>query len=167
MKTQNAATVYLALGSNLGDRLKNLLNAREALPPFITLDKTSKIYETPPWGYTEQPAFLNQVIAGKTAMLPLELLAAIKKIEAELGRQKTFRYGPRSVDIDILMYDELILVTSTLVIPHPRMLQRGFVLVPLAEIAPNLVIPGTTRTVKEHLKKVGVEGIHPVQGVSA
>ncbi len=164
MKNQKAATVYLALGSNLGDRVKNLQNAREALPPFVTVERASKVYETPPWGYTNQPSFLNQVIAGKTDLLPLELLAAIKKIETKLGRQKSFRYGPRSVDVDILLYDELILVTSTLVIPHPRMLQRGFVLVPLAEIAPNLIIAGTSRTVKEHLQKVSIEGIHPAQG---
>ena len=164
MKKQNSATIYLALGSNLGNRDNNLQNAREALPPFVTIEKKSTIYETPPWGYTEQPPFLNQVVSGKTDLLPLELLAAIKKIESKLGRQKSFRFGPRSVDIDILLYDELILVTSTLVIPHPRMLQRGFVLVPLAEIAPKLIIPGTSRTDKEHLQRVSIEGIHPFQG---
>ncbi len=167
MNTQKAATVFLSLGSNLGNRMKSLQNAREALPPFVTIQKISTVYETPPWGYTEQPPYLNQVIFGKTDLLPLELLKAIKEIETRLGRKKTFRFGPRSVDIDILLYDELILVTSSLVIPHPRMLQRGFVLVPLAEIAPNLIIPGTPRTVREHMQKVAVEGIPPVQGVSA
>jgi 2-amino-4-hydroxy-6-hydroxymethyldihydropteridine diphosphokinase len=164
LKTKKSSLVYFALGSNLGDRLENLQKARDALAPAVSIDKCSSIYDTPPWGYKDQPSFLNQVVSGKTTLLPLELLAYLKKTEEKLGRQRIFRYGPRLVDIDILLYDELIMVTSTLVIPHPRMLERGFVLVPLAEIAPDLIIPGTQRSVKEHLQKVDREGIRLVKG---
>lgn len=133
--------VYLALGSNLGDRRANLAAALAALAPQVRLLKRSALYETAPWGYADQPDFLNQVVAAETALPPVELLAYLKEIEVQVGRQPSFRYGPRAIDLDILFYDELVLETPELVIPHPRLDERLFVLAPLAEIAPELVHP--------------------------
>lgn len=137
------ARVYLGLGSNLGDREANLRAALEALRPAVNVERVSSIYETEPVGYLEQPLFLNMVCCGTTALDPFELLRAIKKIEAGLGRVPSFRNGPRLIDIDILLYDDRVIATSDLVIPHPRMMERAFVLVPLLEIAPELVHPVT------------------------
>jgi 2-amino-4-hydroxy-6-hydroxymethyldihydropteridine diphosphokinase len=133
--------VYLALGSNLGDREANLALARRELSTLNNILKVSSIYETPPWGVTDQPAFLNQVLAARTNLSPLDLLKSVKEIEVRMGRIPSVRYGPRLIDIDILMYDDTILDTPTLTLPHPRMAERAFVLVPLLEIAPDLISP--------------------------
>jgi len=101
----------------------------------------SKIYETPAWGFEDQPAFLNMAIKGKTDLQPEPLLKYLKQLEARLGREPSFHWGPRLIDIDLLFYDELVLDTPQLVIPHPRLHERAFVLVPLADIAPDLVHP--------------------------
>src|SRR5512141_2549794 len=132
-------TIYLALGTNLDDRLANLRRALEGLPPDIILRAQSLIYETPAWGYEDQPPFLNMVIKAETDLEPPALLARLKQLELQLGRTPSFHWGPRLIDIDILFYDNLILQTPNLVIPHPRLHDRGFVLVPLADIAPNLL----------------------------
>jgi 2-amino-4-hydroxy-6-hydroxymethyldihydropteridine diphosphokinase len=153
------ATVYLALGTNLGDRLANLQAAITALQPAVRILDCSPAYETQPWGYTDQPAFLNQVISGETALLPHDLLAHLKTLEIKLGRTPTFRYGPRRIDIDILFYNDLILDTITLTLPHPRLQERAFVLVPLADIAPYFLHPRLGKTVRELLAEVDRSGV--------
>ncbi len=151
--------VTLALGSNLGDRAANLVQASLEISLFCTIAKTSSIYETPPWGVTDQPAFLNQVLGASTILAPEELRTAVKGIEVKLGRQPTYRYGPRLIDIDILLYGVLVMDTPTLVIPHPHMFERAFVLVPLLEIEPDLVSPVDHQPVKELLSHMDTGGI--------
>lgn len=147
-------TIYLALGTNLGDRLANLRAAVAALPPKVHPLTESPIYETPPWGYFDQPAFLNMVVRAHTRLPPLPLLAYLKHLETRLGRIPTFRYGPRQIDIDILFYDDLILNCPELVIPHPRLHERAFVLVPLADLAPDLLHPLLHQTIDQLLAEV-------------
>jgi 2-amino-4-hydroxy-6-hydroxymethyldihydropteridine diphosphokinase len=139
------AEVFLALGSNLGDRAANLAAAREALARGVLDNLTaSSIYDTEPWGPIKQGRYLNQVARGTTALAPRALLRELQKIEISLGRDraKEERYGPRTIDLDILLYDQVELNEADLTIPHPRMTERPFVLVPLAEIAPDLEIGG-------------------------
>jgi 2-amino-4-hydroxy-6-hydroxymethyldihydropteridine diphosphokinase len=133
--------VYLALGSNIGNRLANLKAAIGNLTPQMAVKNRSSVYETPPWGFTAQAEFLNQVIMVETYLKPQALLSHLKRLEIALGRVPSFQNGPRLIDIDILFFDDLVLDTPPLVIPHPRLHQRAFVLVPLAEIAPDLVHP--------------------------
>lgn len=152
-------TVYLALGTNLGNRLANLKAAREALTPQMILKAKSHVYETPPWGYTEQPAFLNQVLKVETYLEPEALLKHLKRLEVALGRVPSFQNGPRLIDLDILFYDDLVMDTPELVIPHPRLHERNFVLVPLNEIAPDLVHPEFRKTISELLSNVDQAGI--------
>ncbi len=162
--------IFLALGSNLGDRLTNLAQARDELTSSVNITQASNIYETPPWGYSDQPAFLNQVLSGTTLLSPQHLLRFLKEIEQEMGRVKNFLNGPRLIDIDILLYGEQILHTPELTLPHPHMLERGFVLVLLAEIAPDLIIPGTVSTVTYFLGQVDRTGIlkfDPTHNLSA
>jgi 2-amino-4-hydroxy-6-hydroxymethyldihydropteridine diphosphokinase len=142
------ATIYLGLGTNLGNRLENLSRAMDGLRSFTWNLEASPIYETPPWGYTDQPEFLNQVIRAETDLQPAVLLTALKDLEAELGRQETFRYGPRLIDLDLLFYNQLVLQTPELVIPHPQMHVRAFVLIPLADLAPGLVHPLLGKTIQ-------------------
>jgi 2-amino-4-hydroxy-6-hydroxymethyldihydropteridine diphosphokinase len=152
-------TVFIALGSNLGNRLENLQSARTRLSEQVRIIKDSQTYETPPWGIHDQPAFLNQVLQGSTTLSPLKLLDFLKQVEKEMGREKSIRFGPRLIDLDILLYDVRQINTPRLTIPHKRMCERAFVLVPLAEIAYNLSIPGTERTVEEHLRLLDSSGI--------
>ncbi len=157
-------TVFIALGSNLGDRSANLRGAAAALPPGVRVLAESPIYETEPWGYADQPPFLNRVLRGETDLTPPGLLDHLKKIEASLGRVTTFRYGPRQIDLDILFYDNLLLETPPLVIPHPRLHERAFVLVPLADLAPTLVHPGLGLSVEQLLQSVDRRGVVRVPG---
>jgi len=152
-------TVYLALGSNLGDRLANLRTAIAALPPSVVVRQSSPVYETPPWGLTDQPAFLNMVVKAETRLEPAALLATLKRIEQELGRAPTIRWGPRVIDMDILFYDDLVLETPEATIPHPRLHERAFVLVPLADLAPDLRHPVLGKTVAETLAECDTSGI--------
>ena len=136
--------VYIGLGSNLGDRYENLIKAKEMISKLngTRILKNSQIYETDPVGYLEQDSFLNMVILIETELSPVELLDNIKKIEELLKRKRTIHWGPRTIDIDILLYDELTLDLPDLKIPHPEMLKRAFVLIPLKDIEPNMVING-------------------------
>jgi 2-amino-4-hydroxy-6-hydroxymethyldihydropteridine diphosphokinase len=152
-------TVYIALGTNLGDRLVNLRAAIKAMSPELHVLAESHVYETPPWGYEDQPAFLNMVIKAKTTLEPEPLLTYLKQLEVELGREQNFRWGPRLIDLDILFYDDLTLDSPPLVIPHPRLHERAFVLVPLADIAPDLIHSVLARPVRELLAQVNTKGI--------
>ena len=135
-------TTYLALGSNIGDREKNLREAIRLLrASSIQITKTSSIYETEPADYLDQPWFLNAVVEAQTTLPAAALLAALRNIESQMGSKKAFAKGPRLIDLDILLYDDATIDTPDLQIPHPRMLQRNFVLVPLAEIASTLRHP--------------------------
>lgn len=151
--------VYLALGTNLGDRLANLRAAVDALAPHVNVLAESRIYETPPWGYADQPAFLNMAVKAETSLGPESLLKRLKQLEVRLGREASFRYGPRRIDLDILFYDDLVLESETLTIPHPRLHERAFVLVPLMDLAPNLIHPVLKKSVAELLAGQSAEGI--------
>lgn len=151
--------VYLALGSNLGNRLSNLKEAIASLPPQMEVKSKSSVYETPPWGYEDQPKFLNQVVKGKTYLDPEPLLKHLKRLEVALGRKESFPNGPRLIDMDILFFDDLTLNTPSLVIPHPRLHERGFVLLPLMDIEPDLVHPVIKKSVREMVAGSHVEGI--------
>ena len=162
MTTLNNHTVYLALGSNLGDRATNLKEAIASLTPQMVLKAKSHVYETPPWGYEDQPKFLNQVLMVQTYLEPEQLLKHIKRLEVALGRKASFTNGPRLIDIDILFYDDLVLNTPILTIPHPRLQERGFVLLPLMDIAPDLVHPETKKSVGEMVASCNLAGIQQV-----
>lgn len=154
--------VYLALGTNLGDRLANLKQAITALTPQMEVKAKSPVYETPPWGYEDQPKFLNQVVKAKTYLDPEPLLKHLKRLEIALGRQASFPNGPRLIDIDILFYDNLVLNKPSLVIPHPRLHERAFVLLPLTDIEPDLVHPVSKKTAREMLAECNLAGIEKV-----
>jgi 2-amino-4-hydroxy-6-hydroxymethyldihydropteridine diphosphokinase len=154
------ADVFIALGSNLGDRDRNLAAAREALGRGVMkFAAASSIYETAPWGPVPQGPYLNQVVRGSTGLSPQELLAKLIAIEFSLGRERAHevRYGARTIDLDILWYDGREIRESNLVVPHPRMMERAFVLVPLAEIAPELLVGDVAVT--DALAKVDRTGI--------
>ena len=162
MKLQHQT--LLALGTNLGDRLANLRTALDALPPEVVVLDESKIYETPAWGFENQPAFLNMAVKAETDLEPEALLNHLKQLETRLGREPSFHWGPRLIDIDLLFYDDLILDTPRLVIPHPRLHERAFVLVPLADIAPDFVHPILGKTIRQLLEGMDDNGIIPIAG---
>ena len=151
--------VYLALGTNLGDRPANLKQAIAALTPQLEVKAKSQVYETPPWGFEDQPKFLNQVIKANTYLDPEPLLKHLKRLEVALGRKESFPNGPRLIDMDILFYDDLVLEKPSLILPHPRLHERGFVLLPLLEIAPNLVHPVHKKSVREMAEMCDMTGI--------
>jgi 2-amino-4-hydroxy-6-hydroxymethyldihydropteridine diphosphokinase len=142
---------YLSLGSNLGDREGRLREAIDRLPPHIRVLRASPLYETAPLEFTAQPWFLNQVVEAETDLFPMQLLSRTARIERNLGRVRDIPKGPRTLDIDILLYGRAIVHTAKLEIPHPRMAQRRFVLAPLADLAPDLRHPVTRLTVREML----------------
>ena len=145
--------VYLGLGSNVGDREDYLKRAIELLDkhPLIEVKKVSSFYETEPLEYPDQGWFVNAVVEADTALLPMPLLDALQGMETKLQRERTIRWGPRTIDLDILLYDDELLSEPRLQIPHIRMHDRTFVLVPLAEIAPDLVHPVLSQTMTDLL----------------
>ena len=168
--------IFLALGTNLGERLANLravLSVLSRRPSTAGLDDhstlrsgqrvervaASRVFETPPWGFADQPAFLNMAVHARTDLGPESLLGWLKQLEVRLGREPGFRWGPRLIDLDILFYDDLVLDTPKLVIPHKRLHERAFVLVPLADLAPNLVHPVLGKTVRHLLAEVDASQI--------
>lgn len=144
--------VYLALGTNLGHREENLRQALQKLSAQVKHLVVSRLYETEPAYVQDQPAFLNIAVGGQTELSPQDLLTFLKQIENEIGREKTIRYGPRLIDLDILLYEDVVLDTADLQIPHPRMAERGFVLLPLADIAPSIIHPILNKTMLEFVE---------------
>ena len=164
LKTE-PVTAYLGLGSNLGDRQNNLDRALEFLSRRLRLEKVSSIYDCEPAGNVEQPRFLNLVCQVSTYLSSTALLALAKGIEAKLGRGGGASGGPRTIDIDILFYGDQVVETPELIIPHPRLTERAFVLVPLVEIAPETVHPAGGKTARELLKAAKeVQGIFKWEG---
>ncbi len=145
------ADVVLALGSNIGDRLQNLRRAVDMLEDRKIIRKTSEgpVYESDPMYLEDQAAFMNSVIVGQTALAPLALLAALKALEHDLGREASVRNGPRLIDLDIVAYGDRMISEETLQVPHPRMHERPFVLQPLSDIRPNWRHPATAATARE------------------
>jgi 2-amino-4-hydroxy-6-hydroxymethyldihydropteridine diphosphokinase len=142
-------TAFLSLGSNLGDRLAHFLIAENHITKEIgSIIKSSSVYETEPWGYTDQPAFLNNVIEVKTNLNPTELLKAILAIEITMGRIRTDKWHERIIDIDILFYEDLIVKENALEIPHPFIQKRKFVLMPLSDIANTFIHPVLKKSIK-------------------
>ena len=153
--------VYLALGSNVGNRAANLKAAIAALPPQMEVKARSRVYETPPWGYANQEKFLNQVLQVQTYLKPEQLLKHLKRLEVALGREASFQNGPRLIDIDILFFDDLVFESPIVTIPHPRLHERGFVLMPLMDLAPDLVHPLKKQSIRELIAFCDVSGIVP------
>jgi 2-amino-4-hydroxy-6-hydroxymethyldihydropteridine diphosphokinase len=143
-------TAFLGLGSNVGDREAMLQEAIGRLhAPDLRLKKISSVYETAPRDFRAQPPFLNVAVEAETGLLPLQLLSRIDKIEREMGRRRGVPKGPRTIDIDILLYGNSVLQTARLEIPHPRLAERRFALEPLAEIAPDVRHPQLRRTMRD------------------
>lgn len=156
--------VGFGLGSNIGDKPANIRKALTLLEArgVATITAVSSVYRTPPWGYLEQESFANACALGRTALDPVALLAAVKAIEADMGREKTIRWGPRLIDVDLLFYGDAPLTTPELTLPHKELFNRGFVLVPLAEIAPDLQLSG--RSVAEAARAHAGEAIEKWRG---
>jgi len=159
------ATAYLCLGSNLGEREENLLRSLRLLGKTVKLERISSLYETEPIGYKQQPLFLNLACSITTDLTPEDLLRLAKKIESSMGRVPSFPNAPRIIDIDILFYDDKVIETPNLTIPHPRLQERAFVLRPLQEIAPHLVHPRLGKSIAQLAKTVkGKRGVRKYKG---
>lgn len=144
------ALIHISIGSNIGDRQANCRNAIERLKDKgIFVIKASSMYETKPWGVEKQADFINIAVEAETPLLPKQLLKALKEIEKEMGRQESIKWGPRMIDLDILFYDDAVIDTEYLHIPHQLLHKRNFVLMPLLEIAPDKVHPALKKTVRQ------------------
>lgn len=154
--------VFLGLGSNMGDRDAHLVAALQELAAIATIEQVSAVYDTAPMHYTSQPRFHNIVCQAETALTPIALLREAKAIERRLGRQPGPRYGPRVIDIDILLYGQIVLDTPELTIPHARLAERAFALKPLAEIAPSLRHPALGATIAELAAAVSQQDVQAI-----
>jgi 2-amino-4-hydroxy-6-hydroxymethyldihydropteridine diphosphokinase len=167
-ETSEGHTIFLSLGANRGDRKNNLEQALQRLENVIAVQAVSSLYETEPVGEGgkplpyNQPLFLNLACQGKTNLQPNNVLTALKEIEASMGRRPSFRNAPRPIDIDILLYDDLQIILPQLVIPHPRMRERAFVLIPLAEIAPFTIEPISGQTIQQMASQISTQGIYKI-----
>lgn len=151
--------LFILLGANLGDRLTTLSQARTLISSQVgPVHQQSALYETAPWGVIDQPAYLNQVLRVETALAPEAVLAQTQAIEAQLGRVRLEKWGSRIIDIDLLYYDQLVWQTASLTLPHPLLHERRFTLVPLAELAPDMVHPVFRKTTQQLLSELANEG---------
>ncbi|MFY7652233.1 MAG: 2-amino-4-hydroxy-6-hydroxymethyldihydropteridine diphosphokinase [Chitinophagaceae bacterium] len=147
-----AANAYILLGTNLGDKIAYLNKAQQQLADKCgKIIQSSQIYETAAWGYTNQPSFYNQVILLETPLLAVELMNQMLQIEAELGRIRTEKMGPRTIDLDLLFYNNEVIDLPNLIVPHPRIAERRFVLIPMEELAPNWHHPVINKTIQQIL----------------
>ena len=161
------AVAYVALGANLEDRLTTLRQAVDRLGDLGTVEAVSPVYETDAVGYLDQPAYLNAVARLRTELGPIPLLERLLAIETDLGRVRSFPNAPRTLDLDLLLYDCIVLDTPDLILPHPRMHERPFVLVPLADLAPNLVHPSLSRPIAGLLAALNpASGVRPFGSVA-
>jgi 2-amino-4-hydroxy-6-hydroxymethyldihydropteridine diphosphokinase len=144
-------SVYIGLGSNLGDRVAYLRDAVHRLGAIIHIEQVSQLYVAAPLGYVRHDAYINAALQGKTTMTPMDLLGMLQSIEVAMGRRPGVQFGPRPIDLDLLFYDSIQMETYKLIIPHPRMAERAFVLKPLADIAPDLMHPVLYYTVSQLL----------------
>jgi 2-amino-4-hydroxy-6-hydroxymethyldihydropteridine diphosphokinase len=151
--------VFISLGSNIEPRAEHLQRARQEMGTQIQITRLSSIYETEPWGFSEQACFLNQVIECRVSLSAMELLRLLKRIECNVGRKPTFRFGPREIDLDILLYGNAIIDAEDLTIPHPRIVERAFILVPLAELDMELKLPGSGLSVRKALAAIDPKGV--------
>ena len=143
--------VYLLLGSNLGNRINNLLHARNSIQDFSSIIASSSLYQTQAWGNTQQPDFLNQIIEISYKKSPHQLLEDVLSIENKMGRLRNEKWGPRTIDIDILYYGQIIVADMNLKIPHPEIANRRFTLLPLVDIAPDFINPVSGKSSKQML----------------
>lgn len=149
----NKHTAYLLIGGNMGNRFSNLQLAIELIEEKCgLLIKQSSVYETAAWGMTDQPDFLNQVLVIETVLEPEELMKQLLLIESAMGRQRTIKMGPRTIDLDILLIDDMVMNTDLLILPHPALPKRKFALLPLSEVAPSLFHPVEKKPVSQLLK---------------
>ncbi len=155
--------VFLSLGSNLGNKKSNIDNAINCIDKHFKIKKVSKYYETEPIGFKGQPNFVNVALEIEVENKPTEMYHSLRTIEISIGKEKQFRWGPRKIDIDILLYDKEIIENEELVIPHREMLNRRFVLEPLYEIAGDIDIPGEKHTLKHFLDNVKCQVISPIK----
>jgi 2-amino-4-hydroxy-6-hydroxymethyldihydropteridine diphosphokinase len=157
-------TAFLGLGSNLGDRLSNLARAVTLLgdEPGVTLVRCSRVWETDPVGGPPQPDFLNAVVRAEVELTPHELLEACRRVESALGRVRDVRWGPRTIDVDVLLLDDRAIDEPDLVVPHPRMHERAFVLMPLLDVEPDPTLPDGRRVMDVPLGPDAAGGVRPV-----
>lgn len=163
--SKDGGMAYIGMGANLGDRLATLNEAVERISTLGLVRSVSSVYETDPVGFADQPAFLNAAISLQTPLAPGDLMTNLLRIERDLGRVRIFPNAPRTIDLDILLYDDAVIEAAGVTVPHPRLHERAFVLVPVADIAPNVVHPVLGVSVSDLLERLGpVSGVRQIPG---